>query len=532
MIRIPLVALAFILGAEQATAQSNRLNPTADFALINASIHTMDEAGTVAEAIGIEGNEIVYVGNADGLKNVIGIGTEVIDLEGAMVLPGFVDGHGHPFAGGLPMQGIDLQTDDQDELFRMIREHVAENDAPVIKGFGVRFNIWPDGNPTAAMLDEIESERPVFFFTVDNHGGWANSKAFEVARIDKDTPDTAPGFSYFERYEDGTPTGWIVEIPAMLHLFSKLVEVTPEYVLQGVEDWLPRFAAAGLTSMQDLGIAGVGQSEGFAMLERLADAGELPIRVRGTYYWNDGNVDPVAEIQALMEKHNHPQARPQKIKINVDGADDKWNALYIDGYADKPDADPEPIIPRDVIIDAIVRADALGIDVTCHCWGDGASRIILDGVEEAIAKNPGRDRRHVVSHGSLIHPDDIPRFAELGVGWDSSGGWMSYDPLLQSVTDKRIGKDRVQTMYPMKQLARRYSFAPSPARPAGRQAPPCERVPIRARICRESSTSSDCRRPAPARVPHKARPQSSMRETLACHRLRSRRNPIHFASWS
>lgn len=434
-------------------AQSNRLNPTADFALINGQIHTMDRQGSVTQAIGIEDDEIVYVGDADGLRNVIGIGTKVIDLEGAMVLPGFVDGHGHPFAGGLVMQGVDLQSDDADEILQMIRDHVASTDDEIILGYGVRFNPWTDGNPTAAMLDEIESERPVFFFTIDGHGAWANSKALEMADIDKDTPDTVPGYSFFERDADGNPTGWIIEVPAMMQLFSKLVPVSPEYILQGVETWLPQFAAAGLTSIQDLGIQGVGQDEGFAMLEKLADAGELPIRVRGVFYWNDPNIDPVAELQALTDQFDHPQARPQKIKINVDGGDDKWNAIYTAPYADKPDVDPQPIIPRDIIIDTIVRADASGIDVTCHCWGDAAARIILDGVEQAIAANPPRDRRHVISHGQLVHPDDFPRFAELGVGYDSTGAWMSYDPLMQNITDARLGKERVQRTFPMAQIA-------------------------------------------------------------------------------
>ena len=453
MSRFLLIILMLVIGAQPANAVSNRLNPTADFALINGKIHTMDADGTVAEAIAVEDDEIIYVGNADGLRNVIGIGTRVVDLEGAMVLPGFVDGHSHPFAGGLIMQGIDLQSDDRDEIFEKIRDYVASTDDEIVLGYGVRFNPWTEGNPTAAMLDEIDSERPLFFFTIDGHGGWANSKALAMAGVDKDTPDTVPGYSFFERDGDGNPTGWIIEVPAMMQVFSKIAPVSPEYILQGVLQWLPRFAASGLTSVQDLGIQGVGQAEGFAMLERLAEAGELPIRIRGVYYWNDASIDPIAELQALTAEFNHPQTRPQKIKINVDGGDDKWNAIYTAPYADKPEVDPEPIIPRDVIIDTIIRADALGIDVTCHCWGDAASRIILDGVEAAIAANPARDRRHVVSHGSLIHPDDVPRFAELGVGYDTSGAWMSYDPLMTNVTDVRLGKERVQNQYPMAKIA-------------------------------------------------------------------------------
>lgn len=445
-------ALVIVLGCS-ANAQGNRLNPTADFALINGQIHTMDADGTVAEAIGIEGDEIVYVGDAEGLKNVIGLGTEVVDLDGAMVLPGFIDAHTHAFAGGLIMKGVDLQSDDAEEVMSRIKTFVTESEDELIHGYGVRFTPWTDGFPTAAMIDEFESERPVYFWAITGHAAWVNSKGLEMAGIDKDTPDTVPGYSFFERDDDGNPTGWIVELPAQMQVLTTLLDVTPEYALSGVYEWLPRFAAAGVTATQDLGIQGMGQEEGFTLLTQMAEKGELTMRVRGVYYWNDGNVDPVAEIQKLHEKFTHPIARPDKIKINIDGGDDGDNALYVDGYADNPDTDPDPIIPRDVIIDAVVRADALGIDAVCHCFGDGAVRIMLDAVEAAIAANPPRDRRFVVSHGNSVHPDDIARFAELGVVYDSSGAWMSYDPNLQSVSDVKIGPERVQQMIPMGQIA-------------------------------------------------------------------------------
>lgn len=413
----------------------------------------MDESGTVAEAIAIEGDEIVYVGDAAGLGDVIGLGTEVLDLEGKMVLPGFVEGHIHVFAGGLIMSGVDLQSDDPDEVLARFKAYAAETKDEVVMGYGGRFTPWTDGNPTAAMLDEIESERPVFLWAIDGHKAWVNSKALELANITKDTPDTVPGYAFFERDDDGNPTGWIVEIPAQMQVLSKLIDVTSDYMLQGVKDWIPRFSASGMTTIQDLGFQGIGQDEGFAIMENLAEAGEFPFRMRGVFYWNDGDIDPVAEIQNLTNQFTNPLAKPLKIKINVDGGDDSDSALYVDGYADNPDTDPDPIISREKIIDAVVSADALGIDSVCHCFGDGAVRIMLDAVEEAVKVNPPRDRRMAVAHGNSVHADDIPRFAELGVIWNSSGAWMSYDPNLQLVSDVKLGKERVQEMFPMKAIA-------------------------------------------------------------------------------
>ncbi|MEM9105285.1 MAG: amidohydrolase [Pseudomonadota bacterium] len=444
------VSAALLMSATSLTfAQNPRANPSTDFALINGQIHTMDEDGTVADAIAIEGDEIVYVGDAAGLGEVIGLGTEVIDLEGKMVLPGFVDGHIHAAVGGLIMLGVDLQTDDKDELLARIREEVETNNDEVILGYGVRFNPWTDGNPTAAMLDEIESERPVYFWAIDGHAAWVNSKALEMAGIDKDTPDTAPGFSFFERDADGNPTGWIIEVPAQLQVLSALIDVTPEFMAGGVREWLDRFAAAGITAVHDHGIQGMSQEEGFQMMADFEEEGDLPLRFIGSWYWNDGSVDPLPGTRELRERFNSDLVKARHLKINMDGGDDKWNALYVDPYSDKPDIVPEPIISYDVVQDAVVRADAEGIDITCHCFGDLAVRKLLDAVEEAIRVNPSRDRRHKITHGTLIHPDDADRFGELGVIYDSSGAWMSLDPLLQSVSTERLGEDRVQRMFPV-----------------------------------------------------------------------------------
>nr|WP_319385851.1 amidohydrolase [uncultured Roseibium sp.] len=451
---ITLTAALLVSASTFTFAQNPRANPSTDFALINGQIHTMDENGTVAEAIAIEGDEIVYVGDAAGLGDVIGLGTEVIDLEGRMVLPGFVEGHIHPTGGALIMRGVDVQTDDPAEIIDRVRAYAEANpDLPLIHGYGVRVNIWPDGFPTAAMLDEIDSERPIFLWAVTGHAAWANSKALEIAGIDADTPDTVPGFAFFDRDETGNPKGWIVEVPAQLQVLSKLVDLNYDYAAEGVAEWLPKFSEAGITTVHDFGVQGLGAEEGFQIFADLEEAGAMPVRLQGSFYWNDPGVDPVAELQALNEQFDTELVSARSLKINMDGDDDGYSALYTSPYADNPDADPDPIIPFDVLNDAVKRADAAGFNVICHCFGDMSVRRVLDAVELAIAENPPRDRRNVISHATLVHPDDQPRFAALNVTWDSSGAWMSFDPVLQDISVPRLGEERVQSMYPMKAIA-------------------------------------------------------------------------------
>lgn len=448
------VILASTLALPAGAAENQaRLNGTADYALINGFIYTMDPDNPTAEAITLEGNTISYIGDASGLASEIGFGTEIIDFKGKMGMPGFVEGHIHTVAGAIMMNGVDLQTDDKEELFNRIRTYAAETEADAIFGFGVRFNVWTDGNPTATMLDEIESERPVYLWAIDGHAAWVNSKALELAGVDKDTPDTVPGFSMFERDADGNPTGWLIEIPAQMQVFSVLADIDTDFVEQGIRSWAPRLSAAGITTTHDLGVQGFGQSEGYQVITDIAARGELPFRVQGTYYWNDGGIDPLPIIAEMRERFSSDLVTVRYLKINLDGGDAAYNGLYTAPYKDKPETVVSPIIPYDVLFDVIQRADAAGINTVCHCFGDLAVRKYLDAVEAAIAANPDRDCRNVVSHGTMVHPDDRARFAELNVTYDTSGAWFSLDPVQLEVSAVRLGMERVNQNYPIRQIA-------------------------------------------------------------------------------
>jgi len=453
--RLLLIAALMVLPLSLAFAENTaRLNGHADYALINGKVYTLNKEEPWAEAITIQDNKISYVGDADGLKRHIGITTEVIDLKGKMVLPGFVEGHFHTVAGGVIAMGLDLQTDNKQEVFDRIRQYVKDNpDLDVILGYGVRMNTFSDGFPTAAQLDEIESERPMYFWVIDGHAAWVNSKALEIAKVDKDTPDTVPGYAYFVRDEDKNPTGWIIEVPAQMQVLSALITFNVDYVKRGVEEWMPRFSAAGITTVHDYGVQGLSNEEGFGFFKELAEAGKLPIRVQGCYYWNDPKEDPIPPLLKLREQFNTDQVSVKNLKINMDGGDDKWNALFTKPYTDKPEVVVEPIIPYDILNDTVRRADAQGINCCTHSFGDLAVRKFLDAVEGAIKANPKRDRRHVASHAVLVDEKDIPRFAKLGVTYDTTGFWMSFDPLLQGVSTERLGPERVQAMFPTRKIA-------------------------------------------------------------------------------
>lgn len=153
--------LSLLLACTQEPPAETSGQASADTVITNGKVFTANEGQPWAEAVAMTGDTIVYVGDAEGAASYVGDTTELIDAGGNMLTPGFVDGHNHAVAGGLIMQGVDLQSDNLDELMAKIKAEVESNDADIIMGYGIRFTPFPDGFPTAAMLDEIESERPM-----------------------------------------------------------------------------------------------------------------------------------------------------------------------------------------------------------------------------------------------------------------------------------------------------------------------------------------------------------------------------------
>ncbi|AQQ69540.1 hypothetical protein Mag101_11810 [Microbulbifer agarilyticus] len=439
-----MVCLCFVAGCE-------RDSQSADVVFTNGTVFTVNPEQPEAQAVAVSGNKISYVGSAEGVKAWVGKDTRVVDMQGGMLLPGFVDSHIHLAAGTLIARGVDLLTDDRKELFRRIREYAEQNpELEVITGYGWRFNVWDDRDPTAADLDAIDSTRPIFLWAVDGHKAWVNSKALEVAGIDKNTEDPAPGFSYFKRDEDGTPTGYIIEVPAQISTLEKLLDLGVDYTRSGMDEWMPKFSAAGVTTVLDAGIQGIEHDDAFSLIREYEDEGKLPFRIVATYYWNNGEIDPIPLLEEYRDKYNSELLQIQKLKINMDGDEVTRTALLVEPYADDPAASPKPIIDYEVVTDTAKRADEKGFDVFCHCLGDLAVRRMIDSVEKVIAANPERDRRNAVSHAWLIHPDDLERLKQFDISADMQLSWAGLDPLTNNIARSRIGDERMTRLQPAK----------------------------------------------------------------------------------
>lgn len=420
---------------------------------VNGKVYTVNVNQPWAQAVAVKGKQIVFVGDAARAKELAGPRTEVIDLRGKMLIPGFVEAHTHPFVGSALSQGIDLQYDTREKILEVLTAYAKTNPSgKLVRGFGWRYIAFPPTGPRKEDLDAIWPDKPVFLCAIDIHCAWVNSKALQLAGITKDTPDPVPGFSRFERdAATGEPTGYLVEPPAMVKVLEASEPFTLESVANSLGAWLPKASAAGITSVMDAGVIVVEEDEAFGHYVELEQAGTLPFRVVGTLYYNDPKIDPIPLITGLRAKYNTELVRASVLKLNIDGGPEPYTAYMLEPYSDKPDTRGVTLVPPDRIRQIVQAADREGIDVHCHVIGDGAVRLTLDAIEEAVTANPPRDRRHSLAHLPLVSDSDLRRFSQLGVIAQSSAQWAVLDPAMVGITEKRWG-DRANKLFRYRSL--------------------------------------------------------------------------------
>ncbi len=420
----------------------------ADYVFKNGAVYTIESKTPKAEAVAVTGKKISYVGNNKGADAFIGKSTQVIDLKGKMLLPGFVEAHIHPTLA-IFAQGADLQCDTVEEMLARVKAWAAANpDAKVIRGFGWRYYLFPTTGPTKAELDQLFPDKPVMLVAIDVHSAWVNSKALEVAGINANTPDPAPGVSYFQRDpKTNEPTGWVVETIAEQQVLAKLNPPTPEAVIAATAEQLPKFAAAGITAAFDAGIAVMPTEFGLEGYQQLEKDGKLPVRIAATYYWNNPEVtDPVAMTLALRDKFHSELVQVRSLKIMLDGGESQHTAVMLKPYADQPDSRGEFQISPKLFDAAVLKAQANGLDTHAHSYGDGATRAYLNAVEKAQKVYPKSPSRHVAAHAMFLTDEEVARFAKLNVTMQTSAQWFTPDPTLQLIM-KIVGKELVSTEY-------------------------------------------------------------------------------------
>lgn len=415
--------------------------------------------GTTAPArraqLAVADGRVLAVGaDLDGLRTPA---TQVVDLAGAMVMPGFVDAHAHPVEGGLEMARCDLSAaGTREEYLAIIAAYAAAHpDEPWILGGGWQVAAFPGGTPLASELDAVVGDRPAVLSNRDHHGVWASTAALRLAGIDASTPDPHDG--RIERDEHGAPSGMLHEGARDLvaaHIPADSAATERAGLLRGQQHLL----SYGITGWQDA-IVGkhANHTDTGPLYLDAARSGDLVARVVAALWWDhDRGLEQVGELVERRAALAHPRFRASSIKIMQDGIPENLSAGMLEPYL-LPDGTPSDrsglsLVPPGLFGQVATALDREGFCVHVHTIGDRAVREGLDAVAAARAANGPAGPRHTFAHVQVVHPDDVPRFAALGVVVNMQALWASNEPQNLALNLPLLGAQRYGWQYPFGSL--------------------------------------------------------------------------------
>ncbi len=399
------------------------------------------------DAVAIDGETILALGaEAESLEV-----DETVDLRGALVLPGFTDAHTHLLMMGAALAQVPL-TDARslDDIQALLREaRAADPTASVLRGRGWLFDSIPDGAPTAAMIDAVVPDVPVYLDANDYHSCWVNSAALAELGITRDTPDPLGG--EIARDADGEPTGMLYETAAIQYAWAQRDAATTDAERDDAVDRVfDAYARAGVVSVVDMAF----DEHGLAAFDRALERheGRLPLRVAA--HWlveNTGdrarNLAQLDRVVDLARESSSPGVTVVGIKLILDGTIDACTAAMGAPYADGSNA--APIWPLDDLAPVVAAADAAGLQIAMHAIGDAASDAALTAIERAIAANGDRPRRHRIEHLEYAAPGTAERMARLGV--TASMQPVHADPAIFANWAAMLGDERVERAFPWRE---------------------------------------------------------------------------------
>jgi predicted amidohydrolase YtcJ len=430
----------------------------ADLVLTGGPVLTVDGARSRAGSVAVTAGRITAVGQGE-VRELIGPGTEVVDLAGRLLLPGFQDAHIHAVYGGVELGECDLTgTTDPDEYRRRIRAYAeAHPEREWITGGGWSMESFPGGTPTRQFLDALVPDRPVYLLNRDHHGAWANTRALELAGLSAATADPSDG--RIEREADGTPGGTLQEGATGL-----VARIVPPTTLADRVAGLLRaqqlLHSLGITAWQDalLGVFN-GQPDPSDAYLAIASDGRLTARVNGALWWDRSRgAEQIPELVERRERLRVGRLRADSVKIMQDGITENFTAAmttpYLDGCGCSTANSGLSFVDPDALRDYVTELDALDFQVHFHALGDRAVREALDAVQAARAANGFRDTRHHLAHLQVVHPDDVRRFRALGAVANLQPLWAAHEPQMDELTIPFLGGDSAQWQYPFADLLR------------------------------------------------------------------------------
>ncbi len=430
----------------------------ADLILTGGTVHTLHGPSTTALAV--RGGTVLATLDTEDVGALTGPRTRRIDLDGRTVVPGFVDAHVHPVHAGLALSACSLDdARDAAHAVELVARYAGEHpDEPWITGGGWSMEWFAGGTPSRTLLDEVVADRPVLLANRDGHGAWTNTAALLLAGVDAATPDPVDG--RIEREPDGAPQGTLHE--GAVDLVARLRPApTADDLMQGLLLAQRHLHSLGITGWQDA-IVGhyASMPDVLATYLRAAQERVLTARVVGALWWDRSRgLEQIPDLLARRDlATGHERFRATTVKIMQDGVAENFTAGMLTPYLDlcghPTDNTGLSYVDPDALRAAAVALDREGFQLHVHAIGDRAVRQALDAIGAALEQNGDTDRRHQLAHLQVVHPDDVPRFGELGVTANIQALWAAHEPQMDELTIPFLGPERSTWQYPFADVAR------------------------------------------------------------------------------
>jgi predicted amidohydrolase YtcJ len=402
-----------------------------DLALVGARAYTLDENMPWADAVVVRDDTIIYVGDKEGAADLIGESTDVRDLGGQLLLPGFIDTHAHPIAGGAYATALSLETwGTVDEWVEAIAQYAdANKDAELLFGYGFLATTFGPTGPTRQQIDAVVPDIPVLIMDEGFHAAWANTAALEALNVTQDTADPVPGYSYYKRDENGDATGYLLEGTAGMAM-EALSAITADTIVEGTGIIIDIMNSYGVTAAFDAGIIDSDDVEDVKhILDRLEESGQLTIRLIGSsrpeiqeQYLTAVDTADLWRKELRGERYHY-----NTLKIPDDGTVEGRTAAMFEDYQGEPGNSGETVFTEEQMTHMITDAASRDMDVHVHALGERAIHETLNAIESAQNSHPDSSTRYTICHIQVITDQDVPRFGELGVIAQSTPLWSSYD---------------------------------------------------------------------------------------------------------
>ncbi len=415
-----------------------------DLIVLNANIYTVDSARPRAQALAVKDGRFVLVGSNADVEAIAGPQTERLEAGGHTIIPGMIDAHAHLPNLGRLLRTVNLKgTRSYEEVIALVKGRAELVPSGTwILGRGWDQNEWADENfPTHQALSAAVPRHPVYLDRVDGHAALANEMAMRRAGLDGRTEDPAGG--RIIRAADGRPTGTLID-EARLLVASVIPPVTKQQLTAQITAGMRDANRWGLTGIHD---AGVG-ADTVEFYEELAALGQLTLRL---YAMVEAGSPGLTELLGYGPRIGlgNQMVWTRAIKVSSDGAMGSRGAALLRDYNDDPGNRGLMLADYDSVLTIARLALENGFQLNVHAIGDRANRSVLDAYQEALSEYPELDHRFRIEHAQLLTPEDIPRFAELGVIPSMQGSHQTGD--MYWVAD-RLGRKRVEGAYAWRSL--------------------------------------------------------------------------------